>query len=98
MLGHRVRPLLPAVPAELGQADAGRPEHRDDRRVAPLLEAVARAGTLQPRQLLTGEDRDGLVGDVRGLQPGHRVGQLVLGGEPLQELLQRPVLVVLLGF
>ena len=40
-------------------------EHRDDRRVPPLLEAAARARALQARQFLAGEDRDGLVGDVR---------------------------------
>jgi hypothetical protein len=61
-------------------------EHRDDRGIAALCEAAARAGLLQPGQLLTGEDRDELGGDARRLQPGYRVGQLVFGGQPFEEL------------
>ena len=82
---------------QFGQPDAGRGEHRDDRGVAALGEAAARARLFQPGQLLGGEDRDQLVGDGRGLQPGHRVGQLVLGGQPLEELLQGAVLVAGVG-
>jgi hypothetical protein len=78
---------------QLGQPDAGLDEHCDDRGVAALREAPARTGMVQPGQLLAGEDRDELVGDARWLQPGHRVGHLVFGGEPLEELLQGAVLV-----
>jgi hypothetical protein len=73
---------------ELGQPDAGRGEHGDDGGVAALGEAAARARPFQPRQLPGGEDRDQLVGDARRLHPGHRVGQLVFGGRPFEELLQ----------
>jgi hypothetical protein len=59
---------------------------RNDRGIAALGEAAARAGLLQPGQLLTGEDRDQLVADGRRLQPGYRVGQLVFGGQPFEEL------------
>src|SRR5580693_1268456 len=68
-------------------------EYRDDRGIAALREAAARTGMVQPGQLLAGEDGDQLVGDARRLQPGHRVGQLVFGGQPLEELLQGAVLV-----
>jgi hypothetical protein len=37
------------------------------------------------------------VADVRRLQPGHRVGQLVFGGQPFEELLQGAVLVAGVG-
>src|SRR5271154_325563 len=40
-----------------------------------------------------GEARGGPAGDVRRSQPGHRVTDLLLGGEPLEELLQRAELV-----
>jgi hypothetical protein len=69
---------------QLGQPDTGRFEHRDDRGIAALGEAAARTGMFQPGQLLAGEDRDQLVGDARRLQPGHRVGQLAFGGQPLE--------------
>jgi hypothetical protein len=36
---------------------------------------------------------DELLGDARRLQPFHRVGQLVFGGQPCEELLQGTVLV-----
>jgi hypothetical protein len=45
---------------------------------------------LQPREFVAGEDRDGLVGDAGRLQPGHRVRDLLLDGQPPEELLQRP--------
>jgi hypothetical protein len=51
----------------------------------------------QPGQLLAGEDGDQLGGDARRLQPFHRVGQLVFGGQPFEELLQGPVLVAGVG-
>ena len=47
----------------------------------------------QPGQVPCGEDRDGLVGDAGRLQPGRGVGDLVLGGQPLEELLEGTVLV-----
>ena len=72
-------------------------KHRDDRGIAALREAAARAGLLQPPQLLTGEDRDQLLADARRLQPGYRVGQLVFGGQPFEELLQGTVLVAGVG-
>src|SRR5271157_1792791 len=78
---------------QLRQADPGRPEHGDQGGVAALRERAARAGALQPWQVPCGEDRDGLVGDAGRLQPGHGVGDLVLGGEPLEELLEGTVLV-----
>src|SRR5208282_3110465 len=78
---------------KLRQAHSGRLEHGDQGGVAALRERAARAGALQPRQVPCGEDRDGLVGDAGRLQPGHRVGDLVLGGEPLEELLEGTVLV-----
>jgi hypothetical protein len=65
--------------------------------IAALREAAARAGLLQPPQLLTGEDRDQLLADARRLQPGYRVGQLVFGGQPFEELLQGTVLVAGVG-
>jgi hypothetical protein len=69
---------------QLGQPDAGRLEHRDDRGVAALGERPAGACLLQPGQLLAGEDRDQLLRDRRGLQPGHRVGELVFGASHLK--------------
>ena len=62
----RVTGVIPQA-GQLGQPDAGRPEHRDDRGVAALGEAAARAGMFQPGQLLAGEDWDQLVGDPRRL-------------------------------
>src|SRR6516162_10175030 len=82
---------------QLGQPDAGRLEYRDDRGVAALREGAARACLVQPGQLLAGEDRDQLLRDRRGLQPSRRVGQLVLGGQPFEELLQGAVLVAGVG-
>jgi len=82
-----------AVTRQFRQAHPGRPEHGDHGGVSALLERPARAGALQPGQVIAVEDRDGLVRDVRRSQPAHRVGNLVLGGEPLEELLQRAELV-----
>src|SRR5271169_944599 len=45
---------------QLGQPDAGRLEHRDDRGVAALGEAAAGARVFQLGQLLAGEDLDQL--------------------------------------
>jgi hypothetical protein len=92
----RVTGVIPQA-GQLGQPDAGRPEHRDDRGITALGEAAARTGMFQPGQLLAGEDRDQLVGDGRRLQPFHRVGQLVFGGQPFEELLQGTVLVAGVG-
>jgi hypothetical protein len=78
---------------QLGQPDAGGPEYRDDRGIAALREAAAGTGVFQPGQLLAGEDRDQLAGDARRPQPVYRVGQLIFGGQPLEELLQGAVLV-----
>ena len=47
-----------AQAGHLGQPDAGRSEHRDDRGIAPLGKAAARAHLLEPGQFLGGEDRD----------------------------------------
>jgi hypothetical protein len=66
---------------QLRQPDAGRGEHRDDRGIAALRKAPARARLLQPDQFLGREDRDQLIGDARRLQPGYRVGQMVFGGQ-----------------
>src|SRR5271169_3962407 len=55
----RVTGVVPQA-GQLGQPDAGRPEHRDDRGVAALGEAAARTGLFQPGQLLAGEDGDQL--------------------------------------
>jgi ABC-2 type transport system permease protein len=63
----------------------------------PVLEAAARTGMFQPGQLLAGEDRDQLLRDARRLQPFHRVGQIVFGGQPFEELLQGTVLVAGVG-
>jgi hypothetical protein len=41
--------------------------------------------------------RDGLVGDAGRLQPGHRVRDLLLDGQPPEELLKRPVLIAGIG-
>jgi len=71
----------------------GRKGERPPESVAALGEAAARACPLQPGQLPGGEDRDQLGGHLRRLQPGHRVGQLVFGGQPFEELLQGAVLV-----
>src|SRR5208282_2648406 len=57
------------------------------------LQRAARAGALQPGQVPCGEDRDGLVRDAGRLQPGHRIGDLFLGGQPLEELLEGAELV-----
>jgi hypothetical protein len=43
--------------------------------------------------LFSGENRHQLLGDRWRMQPGHRVGELFLLRQPLEELLQRPVLV-----
>ncbi len=93
---HVAAPLVVGVVAdarELRQADPGRAEHGDHGGVAALGERAARAGALQPGKIPGGEDRDGLVGDARRLQPGHGVGDLVLASQPLEELLQGAVLV-----
>jgi hypothetical protein len=66
-----------ADPGELGQPDAGRLEHRDDRCIPPLQERTALASPLQFRKFNTGEHRDELLGDPRRPQPRHRVGQLL---------------------
>ena len=86
-----------AEAGQLGQPDAGRLEYRDDGGVAALCEGAARTGLVQPGQLVAGEDRDQLLRDRRGLQPFHRVGQLVFGGQPFEELLQGTVLVAGVG-
>src|SRR5271166_6587366 len=88
----RVIRVIPDL-RQLRQPDPGGPEHGDHGGVAARLERAARAGPLQPRQVFASEDRDGLVGGVRRPQPGHRVRDLLLGGEPFEELPQRPVLV-----
>src|SRR6516162_5099532 len=41
--------------------------------VAALPERLAGAGALQPSQVIAVEDRDGLLGDVRGLSPSSRL-------------------------
>jgi hypothetical protein len=86
-----------AEAGQLGQPDPGGPEYRDDRGVAALGEAAARAGLFQPGQLFSGEDGDQLAGDARRLQAFHRVGQQVFGGQPFEELLQGAVLVAGVG-
>ena len=61
----RVTGVVPEA-GQLGQPDAGRPEHRDDRGIAALGEGAARTRLFQPGQLLAGEDRDQLCGDRAG--------------------------------
>jgi len=95
---HRSRSLRPGSPGSYRiPASSDRrillPEHGDQGGVAALRERAARAGALQLWQVPGGEDRDGLAGDAGRLQPGHGVGDLVLGGEPLEELLEGTVLV-----
>ena len=82
-----------ADPGDLPGPDPCGPEHRDHRRVAALRERSARAGALDTGQILVMENRDGLFRDVRRLQPGRRVGDLFLAGQPFEELLQGAVLV-----
>ena len=50
--------------------------------------AAARARQFQRRQLGAGEHRDQPGWDRAGLYPGHRVRDVLLGREPLEELLQ----------
>lgn len=86
--GPRVAGVIPDA-RELGQADPGRPEYRDHRGVAALLERPARAGAPALAGRRRFKDRHGPVWDVRRRpQPGHRVRSLLLGGQPLEELLQ----------
>jgi hypothetical protein len=47
----RVTGVIPQA-GQLGQPDAGCPEHRDDRGITVLGEAAARTGMFQPGQLL----------------------------------------------
>jgi hypothetical protein len=81
-----------ADPGQLGQPDTGRPEHRKDRRVASLCERTAPAHPVQFGKFYAGEERHRLLPHRRRAQPGHRVGNLVLGGQPQEELSQGPVL------
>ena len=88
----RVTRVIPD-PGQLPRPDPGRREHRDDRRVTPLGERAALAGLLQGRKFFAGEDRHQLLAHLRGAQRGHRVRDLLLLGQPAEELLQRPELV-----
>ncbi len=72
---------------EYRQAHPGCAEHHDHGGVAALLERSARA--LPPSQVIAVEDQDRPVRDARRPQPGHQVGDLIVGGEPLEELPQR---------
>ena len=87
-------------PGQLGQPGAGVLEHRDDGVVAAVLEAAALGGAQQRSQFVVREDGNELVADLRRLEAGHRVRALlvgVLGGVPLEELLERAELVVGVG-
>jgi hypothetical protein len=81
-------------PGRLRDADAGVEEQLQDGRVLPVGEVAALAGFQQPAQLLIGQHRRGLVGDLRRVHAGHRAGlQLALGHRPLGERLEAPVAV-----
>jgi hypothetical protein len=78
-----------ADPGQLGQPDAGRGEHRDDG-------GIPACANVLPRQTCSSSDSSTLVktgdlrhSDLRCAGPGHRVGELFLGGPPLEELPQR---------
>jgi hypothetical protein len=86
-----------ADPGQLGQPDPGRPEHREDRRVPPLCERVAPARLIQLGKFCAGEERHRLVRHLRRAEPCHRVGDLVLGRQPAEELLECTVLLVGVG-
>jgi hypothetical protein len=60
------------------------------RRWAKLRPAHARSSRASSSVAKTATS---LAGDARRLQSGHRVGQLVLGGQPFEQLLQGAVLV-----
>jgi hypothetical protein len=56
--------------------------------------AAALAGFQQPAQLLVGQHRRRLVGDLGRVHAGHRAGgQLALGHRPFEERLEAPVAV-----
>src|SRR5450755_1468114 len=93
----RVIPVV-ADPGQLSQPDARRPEHRHDRRIAPLSERAAPARLLQPGKFYAGEKRHRPLPHRRRTQPGHGIGNLLLGRQPPEELPQRPVLLPRVGF
>jgi hypothetical protein len=57
---------------QLGAAGSHVDQQQDQRGVAAVLEALALTGGQQSAQAVLGDDRDGLLGDDRRAQPGHR--------------------------
>ena len=66
---------------------AGRPEHRDDRRVPPLREPAVRARLLQRHQLRGGEDREAALPTIY-----IEIGVAVARGPPLIVIAETSIL------
>jgi hypothetical protein len=78
----------------LGKARARRGEHAQDRQITAGHEVLALARREQRLQLNVGQHRDELLLDLRRAHRRHRVaGDLLLGSQPLEQLLHSPVLV-----
>ncbi|NEA28705.1 hypothetical protein [Actinomadura bangladeshensis] len=79
---------------EFGQSPACRLEQGEEGVVAALCEGFPFAVLEELGEILVGEDRDDLfVGGWRA-ELRHRIGQIFVGGPPLEELLQCAVPVV----
>jgi hypothetical protein len=66
----------------------------NDGRVPPVGEVTTLTGLQQPAQLVIGQHRRRLVGDLGRVHAGHRAdGQLALGHRPFEERLEAPVAV-----
>ena len=59
----------------------------------PLAEPAPGARMLQEHQVAAVEDWDQLPGDLRRVQPGHRIGPVFLGRQPPEVLLFPPGLI-----
>ena len=81
--------VLQGEEGQLGQAHPGVDEQAQDGLVPAFLEALPDAGPQQADELVVGEDRHRLVGQLRGPHPGQgALVDLALLGHVLEELLE----------